>query len=308
MGVTLSQARQENLFGWAGEKEADLAWNAIGSQFAQFQIVGTRYPRAGATRLWEAVKGALKQFTENYAQKTGDCVAFGGKNAIEYVQCVQISKGVRSQFKKVNPSYLYGTGRVLEGNGRLRGRAGSTGSWMALAVQKYGAIAIDLEGVPAYSKELSDAWGDDRAYKGKTFRDFVDAGDDHLIKTVARINNVTELAEALDNGYPVTIACNQGFEMAAGADGFHDPSGSWPHQMTFTGHDIHGKRPWVGLLNSWGDAHGKIVDFETNEAWPAGMLRIKPEVADRMIRSGEAYAYSQFDGFRGQNLDAGRLS
>ena len=67
------------------------------------------------------------------------------------------------------------------------------------------------------------------------------------------------------------------------------------------------RRPWAGLLNSWGDAHGRVTDFETGEPWPAGTLRVTRDAVEGMLRTGECFAYSQFDGFPQQDLFWGDL-
>lgn len=287
--------------GWAGEDEAKRAWDAIGSQFDPFFIAGqTEATEGGTYRLWDYTRKVLGEDTPNYAQKTGDCVSFGAKNAIEYLSCMEIARnGDAEQFKPIFAPYLYATGRVKIGNNKLRGRAGSLGSWMAKAVQEYGTIPADLDGLPDYSGQLADQWGDGRGDWTK----WIEHGDDHLIKSASRITSWNQLVDANGNGYPVTIASNLGFNMKPSADGFHKRRGSWAHQMCIVGASDDRSKPWAGVLNSWGaNAHGTVIDFETGEEWPAGMLRVRPEDLDPAFRSGELFAFSQFDGFPEQNL------
>jgi hypothetical protein len=155
---------------------------------------------------------------------------------------------------------------------------------------------------------VSDAWGDDRPAGGKTFRDFLNVGRENLIKSAARLGSVEDIYSANAAGYAVTIASNQGFTMTPGRDGYHEASGTWPHQMTVMAGSLRGKKPYMGLLNSWGDVHGKVIDWDTDQQWPAGTLRVRVNAVEQMLRSGgEAYAYSQFDGFPMQNLPWGDL-
>lgn len=287
--------------GWAGPDEAARVWDAIGSQFSPFFIAGQQVATQGETcRLWDYTRKVLGKDTPNYAQKTGDCVSFGAKNAIEYLSCMEKAKhGEREMFKPIFPPYLYMTGRVKIGQNKLKGRAGSLGSWMAKGVEIYGTIPADLEGLPEYSGQLADQWGDGRG----DFTHWIEEGDDHLIRSTARITSWSQLVDAICNGYPVTIASNLGFNMKPSSDGFHKRRGSWAHQMCITG-ICDGAKPWTGILNSWGpNAHGELTDFETGEPWPKGMLRVRPEDLEPAFKRGELFAYSQFDGFPEQKLD-----
>src|SRR5688500_14300313 len=70
--------------------------------------------------LYQVTRKLLGQDTKNYPQQIGDCVSFGAKNAIEYLMATEkLMKGDRELFRYVFPPYLYGTGRVYVGKGRL---------------------------------------------------------------------------------------------------------------------------------------------------------------------------------------------
>lgn len=234
-----------------------------------------------------------------------NCVSFGSKNAVEYVSLIEIHNGDNEVFHPIFPPFHYGTGRVLVGNNQLRGGAGSLGSWQAKAVEQYGSLRSDYEGVPQYSGSLADNWGDSK----RGFEPFMPEAGKRLIRRTARIRSWEELVQAICNGYPVTIASNQGWQMKAGSSGYHEASGSWPHQMCIVGICDEGSRPWCGILNSWGDVHGRLVDFDTGEPWPIGMIRSRKQTIQYLLqRSGtEAFAYSQFEGFPGQNFDLNLL-
>jgi len=296
---TLKGFRADPRFGWAGPSEASRAWDEIGHLFPQFKITGTRGKRAPGDRmmLWELVRKVLKKDTPNYPQEVGSCVAFGAKNAIEYIACVEIFRGETEEFHQVFTPYLYGCGRVFVGRGQLRGD-GSVGSWQAKAVEQFGTIRKDDPDVPAYNGKLERQWGNPPGPP----QTFVAKGKQNLIKTTSRINSWDELKRAIINGYAVTIASDQGFEMQARKDGFHAPSGAWSHQMCIVGVDNE-PEDYACVLNSWGDVHGRLTDFHTQEKWPIGSIRARRAPIERMIRSGEAIAYSQFQGFPAQDLD-----
>jgi hypothetical protein len=284
--------------GWLGKAAATKAWGELkdSPSFVQFNLNVVQGDRR--LMLWDVVRKVLGKDTENYAQQVGDCVSFGAKNAIEYLQCSEILMGGdREKFKPIYPPYLYGTGRVFIGGGQLRGD-GSLGSWMADAVIKYGTIPSDAEGCPAYSGSQARRWG---APPGPP-KEFVEVGKIHLVRSAAKINSWDELVTAICNGYPCTVASSQGFNMEPSRDGFHAPSGSWAHQMCIVGVDGEASDPYAVILNSWGDAHGRLKDFVSNEDMPIGVLRVRKRTIERMIAAGETFAFSNFEGFPEQPI------
>ena len=302
-------------FGWAGKAAAERAFDGVASSFVPLGLpLGND---DGATshepvRLWGATRAVLGRDTDHRPQRTGDCVSFGAKNAVEHLQCVEIVAGEAEGFRPVFPPFLYATGRVLVGGGRLSGRAGSLGSWQAEAVRRFGVLRADADGVPAYSGGLADRWGDGRPAAGAggrdvSFRSFLDAADDHPVGAAARVRTWGEVVAAVSNGYPVTVASDCGFTMRAGRSGFHERRGTWPHQMCLTGVHDDPRRPWAAVLNSWGDVHGSVQDFADGTRWPPATLRVRREAVGEMLRRGEAYAYSRFAGFPPRRLDWGRL-
>ncbi|MEM9704119.1 MAG: hypothetical protein AAF907_16895, partial [Planctomycetota bacterium] len=306
-------------YGWAGETEAERAYEALqNSRFAlesfpTAALSASASPAAsdGGVRLWDLVRRVRGSDTPNVAQQTGDCVSFGAKNAVEYLQCTEIAAGDAEDFKEVFPPFLYATGRVLAGNGRLRGRAGSLGSWQAAALKEHGVLRTDTPGVPRYSGAVADAWGDGRPVRANgesvSFRDFLTIADDHPVGAAARVRTWDETVAAVANGSPVTVASNAGFTMKTGRSGYHERRGRWPHQMCVTGICDDPAKPWAALLNSWGDAHGRLTDWTTGESWPDGTLRIRREALEGMLRSGEAYALAAFAGFPPRRIDWGGL-
>ena len=312
-------------FGWAGKDAAERAFAATANRFVTFPAdeleptpdLADRLAGPGV-RLWELVRAVRGEDTSHAPQKTGDCVAFGAKNAVEYLQCAEIHAGQTEGFRPVFPPFLYAAGRVLAGGGRLRGRAGSLGGWQAAAVRDHGVLRSDAAGVPAYSGALADAWGDGRPARpgggdggggGEPagFRAFLPLAADHPVGAAARVRTWGEVVAAVANGSPVTVASDAGFAMTAGPDGYHARRGRWPHQMCVTCISDDPAKPWAALLNSWGDAHGRVRDFATGGVWPAGTLRVRREALEEMLRTGEAYAYAAFAGFPPRQVDWGRL-
>lgn len=294
----------EDLCGYAGVEHPHLlkeAFDLWGDEFPDFQLVGDPTPKPSQVYLFEFVRKVFGKDTPNYAQEVGSCVGHATKNSCEYTQALPILNGLRQIFKLCFEPYLYGTGRVQIGGTRLGWQDGSMGVWAAKAVMAYGVVPADFPGLPAYGGSLDRQWG--RAPGPPS--QFLDAGKEHLVKSAAIVKSYDDAVDAVKSGYPVSICSDQGFEMLAGSDGYHRASGNWGHNMTLVGVDTgeDSKKPAGCILNSWSDVHGKIVDFlRPDLTWPIGTMRVHPEVIDSMIKYGDSWAYSMFDGFPSQPI------
>ncbi len=175
---------------------------------------------------------------------------------------------------------------------------GSTGVWTAEAVTRYGVLASDEKDVPKYSGNIAKQWGSPNG--AKYLDEFKSIAISHPIKSAAKINGWDDLVTAICNGYPCTVASNQGFNMEASSDGFHAPRGQWGHQMCIIGVDEEYSDPYAIILNSWGNVMGLLTDFDTGVKLPVGVLRVRKKTIISMINAGETFAYSNFDGFPDQ--------
>ncbi len=142
-----------------------------------------------------------------------------------------------------------------------------------------------------YSAAVAKSWG---GQKGP-WQQFVGEADDHLIRTVAPIDNTVALAQAVTNGYYVTIASMRGYSMQLKNE--HGKSwfvgqDTWPHQMSIIAVDTVPELCFY-RRNQWGNAHGKQLDGPDGGGWVRA-TELEPE-----LRNGdtECFAYSQFDGF-----------
>ena len=275
--------------------------------FVPFRIVGQTRETSGqkvflhwVTTKYLQTKTVVKHY---YPQLIGDCVSHGARHATEVVNIIEIAqKGEHEKHREVFAPYYYGTGRVYVGGNRIGGD-GSLGSWMAEAVQKYGTLFADEPDVPQYSANVAKQWGSSKSVLDK----WKPKAESFPVKGVAQINSWDELVAAIVNGYPCPTASDVGYSMEASSDGFHKQTTSWAHQMCFIGADDtykSGDEPYALLLNSWGeDAHGRLKDFETGDDLPPGILRVRRKDAEKHIRAGETYAYSNFNGFPEQLLN-----
>jgi thiol-disulfide isomerase/thioredoxin len=269
------------------------------------QIVGATPSEGKTALLWEysrAINGG-KHFP-TYRQETGDCVSMGAANAVNYLQAVQIAKQGEHSFRPAFQPWIYGVSRTAKdcGNGQLGRSAGSTGGWAAKAVSTYGILAADDQGVPTYSGKVADEWG----YRGPP-KQFFDAADDFVVRSVAKVTSYEQLRDAITNGYPVTVASDRGFRMEPRVyqgKSWGIPEGEWMHQMCFIGVDDTAPSPdgdtgGAYCLNSWGEtAHGTPADDA-----PPGGFWVSKKTVNYMLKQGDSYAYSNFDGFPPQELD-----
>lgn len=303
-----------DLCGWGGAAIAMNEWDRIGDQFAAPVVTGARPGDDGAggtVRGWDIFRKVTGKEPDLTPQPTGNCVAAAADDIVELTQAVQIAAGDVARFEEIYNPFHYATGRVLIGRNQLRGGAGSVGSWQAKALEQYGGVALATPNLPDYTKANVDAWGDDRSAGGVSFREFLEIGGKTIVKTTARVTSWPQLRAMLNQFKFATIASNRGYAMSPDRDGFHRPSGTWSHQISVQGYSesnaIRG-REWVGLKNQWGDRHGHLVDFETDEAWPYGYLRVRLDdfVKYHLGMSGcECIVYSGFEGFPALELDLG---
>lgn len=295
--MNIAQAYNSGLQGWAGPELAKREFDMLSARghFVPFPKFGPY--RAKRMMLFDVTRKLLGKDTINYAQQIGDCVSFGMKNAVEYLQAVEILINKDAEgWKPIFPPYIYGISRVQVGGGRLNGD-GSLGSWAAAGVQKYGIINSDATNVPQYSGSVAKKWGD----RPGPPNEFISLGQKHLARKASQLNSVDQLCDAICGGFPCTIASMQGFDMKPDSRGFHRATGQWAHQMSIIGIDLEHSEPYVIILNSWGEeAHGELKDFNTGEKLPGGCIRARiSEIQRSMITGGDAelYAIGQLDGF-----------
>lgn len=250
------------------------------------------------TMLYNVTRKVMGGDLPNTAQAIGDCVSWGAKNATEYTSCCDIL--IRKEAEKFRPvfaPYYYGTGRVYVGGWLNDYGDGSLGSYMAEAVMKYGTLFSDEPGCPKYSGSVAKEFGAKKAtldlWKPKAI--------DFPIQDAVLIKTWEELVCALSNYYAITTASNVGYEMNASSDGFFRQTQNWAHQMQFCGFsELQANEPYAILLNSWGDAHGRLKDFDNKEDLPIGTLRIRRKDVEKHLRANETYVFANLKGFPGQ--------
>lgn len=293
--ITPKEFRQ----GWAGPAAVRAA-RPIVEAMPTFRIVGAAQENQRANvRLWDFVKAMNGgKHLPNTPQQIGDCVSWGAKHAVDYLQCVQIARGPpASDFHPSFAPYFYGVSRVLIGERRITGD-GSVGAWAAEGARRYGVLPADHAGVPSYDGRVARKWG-----RNGPPDEFVQYAQQFPVRTVAPVRSADDVRDAICNGYPVTIASDWGGRMQPTVvDGrlVNERQGHWNHQMCLIGYDGEtGREPYYYVLNSWGaEAHGTPPDGA-----PPGGFWIRERDVEYIVAQGDSFAFSAFAGFPSQELD-----
>lgn len=248
-------------------------------------------------------------------QENGSCVAWGAMHAVYCSECIDWELGKTSE-----PPFMPST-EAIYGGARCEamGRTfagwtdGATGfgaakwlrEWGVLYRKPYGDLGIDLT---TYSPSLEKDWG---AYGcgGQGDKGKADAVAKKVpCRHVVAVRTWDELAAAIEAGFPVTVASNQGFSTHLGEHGIAEASGSWSHQMVCVGiaYRANGSPDDLAcILNSWGPRWQTGLE----NAWPAdlppGAFWARRKVIERML--GDAWAIGSVEtGFQWRDIHNGK--
>lgn len=238
---------------------------------------------------------AGQEYASHDQDGVGCCVGEGFATALEFLQAFQMKAGAAIEYKRVACESIYALSRVEVGGGRIRGD-GSVGAWAAKAVKDYGVLFREKYGdydLAAFSPDRARLWG------RNGLPDTLEAtAKKYLVKTTALVRGSEEARVALANGYPVAVCSDQGFTTRRDADGFCYAKGTWNHCMAVVGYRKD-RRAFL-VVNSWGDdaAAGPLTLGQ-----PRCSFWVKWETLDRMLRQGDSWALSAFDGFPARKID-----
>jgi len=254
--------------------------------------------------LWNCCRKVLDENLPTHFQQHNDCVSHAFGTGLEYLQCAAIALGKARdlQFNFVSSEAIYGLARVQNGQllpGCLReggGQGGGTMPTHALsALSRYGILPRDQHGT-----------FDLRLYNADLALRFGNQGLPASLEAIARahplksgkqtaVRSFDEAAAALRAGYPVVVCSHVGFSRKRDKEGFCSRSSSSPmtggHAMLFIG--VRG-RSGLCCLNSWGDDY---FSGPTPDGMPAGAFWVHAQDVETMLREGESYIVSVFDGF-----------
>jgi hypothetical protein len=288
---------KELRFGWAGPEAAARQFDMLGEYEGYVEFGSTPVasaPMASTVwRAWEPVRKLIGKDLDCYPQQTSDCVAAALADAVMMTQLLEIAAGESEEFRRVFVPWYYYTSRMLVGKGQLGPGGGSVGSWAAEALKLYGTLDAATTGLPQYGRQLADRWGNGKDVPAMA----MNVAKPYTIRNYTFVKNWDQLVRLAQSGYLMTVASDIGFNDLPARDGFHRIGGICNHQMGIWALSNDSRKPWVGVHNNWGDVHSQLIDFDTGEPWPKGMMRWRPEDLDRAFRRGEVIAYSGFNGF-----------
>lgn len=242
-------------------------------------------------------------------QLTGSCVGAGGYNAEFTLTAVEVIRLRQPEAIKLSFwPYTYGKSRQRAG---MRGRGeGSIGSAYAEAARLDGYLDASLPGLPqmrqadglVLTEDVEYEWSDGAAIDRK----WADAAKPHVVRSTAPCNSADDVRAAIQNYYPVTIAYDY-YLNAARVQGVGDQAVLLESDWNYGGHQT--------SVQGWWDhpTQGELFLYQNN--WPASSYPADPaggaacsawitrKRMDHICRTGEAYAFSQFDGFPAQQVD-----
>lgn len=228
----------------------------------------------------------------------GDCVARGESEEVQ-VQCWLPT---------------YGVGRQIAG---MRGRGeGSFGAAQAKAVEQFGLVHLNFEGMPeptirsgwmSYSASTEYMFSHPNAWRGFDKNAVRDHAQKHNVQHVTRIGSLDELDQCLAQFFGVTVACQFGTRRPQVRDGYlvAEWNASWAHQQNISGRVVH---PSLGVLylidNQWGpNAHGRCP--ELSKIGVFGSYWIRSATMEKILRSrgAEVFGMSNTNGFDQRKID-----
>ncbi len=285
------------LGGWRRDPAA-VARTLAGLPRPLFGASAPHLKHSGAARnvlLYKAFKDVnAGKYLDYPAQAIGDCVSQSFGHGIDLLAAVQIALGARAErFTETATEAIYGMARVDVGGMTPKDDDGAVGAWAAQAVSTLGTISRDLVG--PYNGRRAQKWGG----KGVPHDLSVHAAA-HKVKTVSLVKTYDELADALANGYPVSVCSNQGFTLERDADGFCAAEGEWAHCMLIVG-IRGGEWPGACIFQSWGNdvPTGPLaLDQPPNSFWA------EKSVVAAMLALEDSWSLSHFDGYPAQVLPA----
>jgi hypothetical protein len=265
------------------------AWNLVGSGEKKVVL------------LHEALSKVCNGTFPINTQTIGDCVSHGYAKGIEVLMAVEIL--LRKEPEKwpgvlTSTEWIYGTSRVIQGQGRLRNMDGSLGSWAQKAVKENGTLLrqkYDKYDLSSYSGKVAKDWG----FQGLPY-ELEPIADEHPIQTTALVTSYEEARDAIANGYPVVVCSNQGFASKRDSEGFARAQGRWAHCMLFASVDDEYKRPGLLCVNSWGE---HWIDGPKRHNQPEGSFWVDADDADRMLKQQDSYTLSNFKGYPAQEIN-----
>lgn len=233
----------------------------------------------------------------------GSCVSHGGGKAAEDCLTIQCAvNGDGTPEAEVAREPIYGGSRCEVGGQWGDYQDGSTGSWCAEWLSKYGIVlylkypGADLSN--GYDVSRCREWG------AKGAKPVEDVARQHAVKDTTPVTTTADCWALLGQWKPIAICGNISRTMKRQAGGFCPRTGNnWPHCQCLRGRcTVKGGRKAVVYQNSWGDYLGSDntevqLDSGKSITLPPGCYLSDLQEIEPDLRQGDTFAYSHAVGF-----------
>lgn len=251
-------------------------------------------------------------------QQTGSCVGAGG--AVAYADSMAGDIVYRGDQERVELPFPYATWGVGRFMGNMGGPGeGSFGSIQGEAVEKWGMLPMDAQGVPTHTQQEDWFWWTkNQEYSwswptkwpvDKATLDPVAAK--YRIHKQVQAHTIEEMMQAAAQGYGITIASNYGSNTMRVKDGFLIATWdtSWAHQMCLDGYHTHPTlgRLWLDKNQWWKKAHPLCPYLQQFKIDGAFWIPEADILRNLKYRDTEVIIHSNTMGFEPRNLAAARL-
>lgn len=260
--------------------------------------------------LWKYFEQVTGKRVIPHFQGLGDCTAHTWALGIDFLDCIQISKGRGRWIAKTASEIIYAGGRIEVGDGIIKGD-GMFSTHAAEWCRDYGVLLRKpyLSGkydFTIYDPEKARKWAHKcnkcTSWGGGVPDELEPLCKQHPVKTTTLVTSWEQARDAVYNGYPVALSSRVGFNEERDIDGFAKEDGKWYHTILMCGVDDSIRRPGGLLINSWGE---EWIEGPTRYDQPAGSFWVDAKVLDRMLKEkdSESFAMSNYIGYPRQHLD-----
>lgn len=228
------------------------------------------------------------------------CTAFGIAGGIDVLKVTEIVNGERETFlAETATEPIYYGARVVIGKNSIRGGGAVVAhgvkyvnTYGVLARQKYGQIDLTY-----YSPDRCVRWGNNSGFP-KTLESL---SKENVVMAYSRVKSYEECRDSIANNHPVIIGSSYGFSSETDDEGFCKNSTTWHHCMFIMAVDDDSRRKGCLICNSWGPRWLRIRKRKLNQ--PDGSFWVDAEIIDRMMKSGDGWSISSFQGYRKAAID-----
>lgn len=296
-------------FGWVQDKEATTRFLSKLSN-PNFKTAAPHLKGTGDGKdvfYWETEEKVLGRQLPVWNQGSlGSCVSHGTGRAVQDLLLIQVALGNEEwPGNEVAREPIYGGSRVEVGGQQGSYSDGSTGSWAAEWISKWGIVLYGSDGLSGtYDIARCREWGAQGVPPN-----YETLAKKHPVKTVTQITTANDARDALANGYPINICGTVSRTMQRNSKGFCPQTGNnWPHSQELCGVCVTADgTPAFVYRNSWGDYLGSSNNQVTLQSGrtvtlPPGCYLSDFRSVESDLRQGDTYAHSHAAGWPAQTI------